>query len=141
MLNLSTSSKSGSSDFLPSMASITDVVNLNGLAVEAITDCVWSPVAFWYLCNTAAATAAKIANYAGFGLVTGIMVVVEFVYDNTAANATLNINDTGAKPIIHNGAAVPAKMIKSGDIVTMIYNGSQYVILNFCDYGDLDGDY
>lgn len=54
-------------------------------------------------CETAAATAAKVVDMTGFKLETGITIFVKFLYANTAANPTMNVNGTGAKPIYRYG--------------------------------------
>ena len=56
LLSSSTSSKSPIESYLESIAFITLLVNLYGLAVEAITVLVVSPVSFLYLSYTVAAT-------------------------------------------------------------------------------------
>lgn len=95
-----------------------------------------SSTAFAYS-NTAAGTAAKTATIykanntsgtaaSGFTLVDGVQVAVYFVNGNTAANVTLNINSTGAKPVYLNGTertnAYVSHGWKAGSIVTFIYN-------------------
>ena len=80
-------------------------------------------------CDTAAATAAKVASLSSYSLSTGGMVAVKFTY-NVPANATLNINSKGAKSIYYRGAAITADIIKAGDIATFMYNGSQYHLIS-----------
>ena len=55
-------------------------------------------------CSTAAATAAKTVALSGFALATGARVLVKFTVTNSAANPTLDVNGTGAKPIQYRGA-------------------------------------
>ena len=92
-------------------------------------------------CSTAVGTAAKEVSVSGFKLVKFGYVRITFTYGNSAANATLNINSTGAKAIYYNGAAVPAYMIKAGETILLQYNGTQYDIITSNEYGDLDDDY
>ena len=54
------------------------------------------------ICNTAAATAAKEVEIAGFSLVNGVEIAVKFTNDNTESHPTLNVSDTGAKNIMYN---------------------------------------
>lgn len=69
-------------------------------------------------CTTAAGTVAKTvtmyktgstagASWAAGDLVHGLTITVRFQYSNTAANPTLNVNSTGAKPIYKYGTTVP----------------------------------
>jgi hypothetical protein len=59
-------------------------------------------------CETAAATAAKVIDMTGFSLIEGITVHIKFKYANSASNPTLNINGTGAKPIMQYGTTAAA---------------------------------
>lgn len=52
-------------------------------------------------CSTAAATAAKVVTCADFDtLVQGVTIHVLFTNTNTASNPTMNVNSTGAYPIL-----------------------------------------
>lgn len=65
------------------------------------------------------------ANYAiGAGAVLAVAFSV-----NVPAGATLNINDKGAKALHYKGAIIADGVIKSGDKATIIYDGTQYVLL------------
>ena len=46
------------------------------------------------------------------------------------ANATLNINSKGAKAIFYRGKAIVNGIIKAGDTVTFIYDGTCYHVLS-----------
>lgn len=81
-------------------------------------------------CDTPGSTAAKTTALANFALVEGAPVSVQFTYANTAANATLNINNTGAKPIIYKDAAIGNDVISAGDTCTFIYTTNTYKITN-----------
>lgn len=87
-------------------------------------------------CSTAAATVAKTATLSGYALSVQGRVSVKFDEDVPAA-ATLNINSKGAKAIYYKGAAITDNIILGGDIVTFIYNGTQYEIVNI--YRENDG--
>ena len=82
-------------------------------------------------CNTAESTATKEASITGFDLRDGAMPTIKFTYA-VPANAKLNINSTGAKSIYVSAAgmstAISADIIKAGDYVTFLYNGSQYMV-------------
>lgn len=80
-------------------------------------------------CATAEATAAKVVTLSGYALATGGIVAVKFTYA-VPASATLNINSKGAKNIFYKGAAITAGIIKAGDTVTFIYDGTQYHVIS-----------
>lgn len=80
-------------------------------------------------CDTAAGTAAKVATLSGYSLVNGGIVAIKFSNDVTSASSTLNINSRGAKAIYFKNAALGTNVIKAGDLVTLMYDGSYYRIL------------
>ena len=84
-------------------------------------------------CSTAAATAAKTVNVTGFKLIAGALVCVRFTVTNTAANATLNVNGTGAKAIRYRNAAISAGYLAANRTYFFIYDGSYYQLI-----GDID---
>ena len=84
-------------------------------------------------CSTAAATAAKTVALAGFTLATGARVLVKFTVTNSAANPTLDVNGTGAKPIQYRGAAIAAGTLAANRTYEFVYTGAQYELV-----GDVD---
>lgn len=80
-------------------------------------------------CSTAAATVAKTASLSSYTLSTGGIVSIRFT-NSVPANATLNINSKGAKPIYYNNTAITDNVIQAGDTATFIYNGTQYHLLS-----------
>ena len=64
-----------------------------------------------------------------FILKLGGIVVVKFDND-VPAEATLNISETGAKPIYCFGSAVTTGFIKANDTVTFIYDGTNYQVIS-----------
>jgi hypothetical protein len=82
-------------------------------------------------CATAKGTAAKTATLANFTLVDGCCVHVKFTYANSAASPTLNINSTGAKPIVAYGTTAPTITWKAGSVIEFIYDGTSYVLTNY----------
>ena len=90
---------------------------------------------------SAAGTKAKTASQSGFVLKAGGIIVANFTKGNSASDMTLNINGTGAKLVRFNDQNVPPYLIKANDEVTMMFNGSNWVIIDFDEYGDLDNDY
>jgi hypothetical protein len=67
-------------------------------------------------------------------LTKGSMVTITFSTANTVANTlTLNINSTGAKNIWYNNAVTSATnplYWAVNDVLTFIYDGTQYVCVN-----------
>ncbi|MDR2648762.1 MAG: hypothetical protein LBB94_03470, partial [Clostridiales bacterium] len=84
-------------------------------------------------CATAAATAAKTVTVDRFALAVGEWLFVIFSNANTAANPTLNINATGAKPIYYKNAAITAASLTANRPFLLVYDGAQFELL-----GDID---
>ena len=84
--------------------------------------------------STSASTAAKVVTVSRgtFTLVAGAKVCVKFTYSNTASAPTLNVASTGAKNIKYIGTdgtvATPNTWWGAGDIVTFIYDGTQFLM-------------
>lgn len=81
------------------------------------------------VCSTVAATVAKTVSIAGLRLVAGVVIYVQFTNGNTVGSTmTLNVNGTGAKSVILNGNTYPSSLenIQTGDILTLIYDGSNF---------------
>ena len=91
-------------------------------------------------CETAAATVAKTCEMTGFKLLEGTTIYIKFKYDNTASNPTLNVNGTGAKPIVQYGTTSigttnSASGWYAGAVLSLTYDGTSWVCnqgLNSC---------
>ena len=93
------------------------------------------------VCSTATDTAAKTVALSGYALTVNGRVSIKFD-ESVLADATLNINSTGAKAIYYKGAAITDNIILGGDIVTLVYNGTQYEIVNiYREDDDIDQEY
>jgi hypothetical protein len=87
------------------------------------------------VCSTASATTAKTvtvngdwpsaANLASY---IGISVIVSFSNSVTVANATLNVNGSGAKAIYYRGASLAANVIKVGTYL-FVFDGTYYQLV------------
>ena len=77
-------------------------------------------------CSTSSGNDLEV-TLSGYKLVKNGMIAVTFEND-VPANATLNVNGKGAKPIYNEGSAIEADVIKAGKTVMFCYNGSQYVV-------------
>ena len=84
-------------------------------------------------CDTAAATAAKVAVLDAFDtLATGITVHIKFTYSNSVANPTLKVGSTDAKSIKRYGttavSTTAATSWQAGAIVSFTYDGTNWVM-------------
>ncbi len=84
-------------------------------------------------CDTAAGTAAKVITVTGLTVLsTGIRLLVKMTNNNTASNATLNINGLGAKPLYYNNTRVSGDNTwEAGEIVDIYYDGTNFYSGNF----------
>ena len=108
---------------IPSGGSAGQVLKYGGSSGTAS----WDNGSYYGTCQTAAATAAKTVSLSGFSLFTGATVAVMFSNGNTAANPTLNVNDTGAKAIYYRNAALTAStagIITKNGVYLFVYSGS-----------------
>ena len=85
------------------------------------------------VCETAEGTAAKTVTVKGdFTLEEGAIVLVKFTAQNKASSPTLNVNGTGAKPIMRYGttAASTSTTVSgwvAGAIQMFIYDGTNWI--------------
>ncbi len=85
--------------------------------------------ASWCECTTSAENAKKAVAYDGFVLNTGAMIVVRFENENTAENPTLNVNNTGAKPMMDGDAPVSTSQIVAGGLYIFVFDGTNWALL------------
>lgn len=82
-------------------------------------------------CTEAAGTAAKTVTQANFMLSTNCRLIVKMANYNTAASPTLNVNNTGAKPLYYNGEAASADNTwEAGEVLDVYYDGTNYQASN-----------
>ena len=77
-------------------------------------------------CSTSSGTALEV-TLDNYKLVKNGIIAVTFEND-VPANATLNINNKGAKAIYNEGSAIEADVIKAGKTVMFAYDGTNYVV-------------
>ena len=65
-------------------------------------------------CSTGASDAAKVGTMPGFDLANGQSILLYLYTSNTVVSATLNVNSTGAKPVMVGGSATTTSNFKSG---------------------------
>lgn len=90
-----------------------------------------SPI-YYAVCRTSANIAAKTITLSHFDLQEGASINIQFANANTASNPTLNVNSTGAKPmVLPNGSAIGQKPETdawyAGAIVNFTYDGARWV--------------
>ena len=85
------------------------------------------------ICATQADTQAKVASCrdTSFTLTSGTVIHVKFNYANTATSPTLNVNNTGAKPIFIEGSAVSAQSSPwaNNETITLSYDGTNWNVI------------
>ena len=87
------------------------------------------PTLFATAGGTSTALTAAINN---FELFPGVYVNIKV--GQVGANATLNVNNTGAKAIYYNNVTINADMLSEGNIYTFIYDNQHWNVL-----GDITG--
>ena len=87
------------------------------------------------VCNTEADIADKIATVQDdqdFELFKGVTVHVKFMYENTARDPFLSINETGLKPIYRYGTISPGDYAKAswraGAVISLTYDGQNWMM-------------
>lgn len=86
---------------------------------------------YFGVCETAAATQAKVVTCDEFRLEKGALLAVQFTYANTASSPSMNVNGTGAIAICGvNGYYVNANMWTANQVVHFVYNGTWWIALN-----------
>ena len=87
-----------------------------------------------------ATTQARTATIASFLLLKNMPVTVRFTTAVNVSGATLNISSTGAKPLYIQGAAMQPGIIKKDDVVTMIYDGTNWNIVEILSVSTSQSD-
>ncbi len=82
-------------------------------------------------CETSAYSAAKEVTAPGFFLTAGSRIAVKFSNGNGAAYPTLNVHETGTKPIHYMGRQITgiSGMIQKGGVYDFVYDGTNYEII------------
>ena len=82
------------------------------------------------ICTTDTYEASKVVAIPNFLLVQDATINVLFTTPINSSNSTLNVNNTGAKPIKALDSALPSGVIKAQSIVTFVYNNNAWNIIN-----------
>lgn len=129
-----TSEITNDSGFITSGANVASANKLNtARAIDGVKFDGTADISHYGTCDTVASTAAKTVSLSNYSLVTGSRIVVKFTVTNTAANPTLNVNNTGAKPIVYRGSAIGAGYLAANRVYEFVYDGTNWNLM-----GDLD---
>ena len=118
--------------FLAGISPSATLKALLGGITDAVEDIRKNPLIGYYECDTAGDTSAKTVTAAGYVLpATGGSVKIKMANRNTVADATLNINSTGAKPLYYNGQrAGVGNTWDTNEIIEVFYDGAKYQAYN-----------
>jgi hypothetical protein len=97
--------------------------SIDGIALGTESN---NTITHFAVCETAGATAAKVAALPGFLKVVGAEVTVFFTNANTAANPTLNVNGTGASLIYYRNAPIMPSFITLGTAYHFVFTGTYW---------------
>lgn len=112
----------------------------NGTTLESMIQGVNETTVGYYECTTAGSTPEKtITIDSSVSLSVRISCKVKFTEKNTGANATMNINNTGAKPLFYNGVRAAANNSWYQDeIVDLYFDGTNYQAKSCADTLEYD---
>lgn len=129
-----TSELTNNSGFITSSANVASATKLaHARAIDGVNFDGSADITHYGACSTAAGTAAKTVSLTNFTLATGARITIKFTVTNTAANPTLNVNGTGAKPIVYRGSAIAAGYLAANRVYEFVYDGTNYALV-----GDID---
>lgn len=101
------------------------------IGTQSLPDAVNNAKVQFGTCTTYYTTAEKKVICPDFILHKGATINVKFTNKNTASSPTLNVNETGAKPIYLGNDPLPLNSAwDSGDTVTFVYNGTQWQVVD-----------
>lgn len=112
----------------------------NGTTLESMIQGVNETTVGYYECTTAGSTPEKtITIDSSVSLSVRISCKVKFAEKNTGANATMNINNTGAKPLFYNGVRAAANNSwYQNEIVDLYFDGTNYQAKSCADTLEYD---
>ena len=129
-----TSELTNNSGFITSSANVASATKLaTARAIDGVNFDGSAAITHFGTCSTAAGTVAKVVSLTSFTLVTGARITIKFTVTNTAASPTLNVNGTGAKPIVYRGSAIAAGYLAANRVYEFVYDGTNYALV-----GDID---
>lgn len=97
------------------------------------------------VCETATGTAAKTVTISDFILLNGCIVSVLMANRMNESSPTINVSNTGAKPLWYHGASMPTNIVKPNTTLILQYDGTHWNVVgiehskaSFNDCVDLD---
>lgn len=78
------------------------------------------------ICETPGNLPVKIVESGQIRLTSGIEIVVKFLNENTASNISINMNGSGAHPILFEGFPIPFNFIRKNGIYAFRFSGTAY---------------
>ena len=81
-------------------------------------------------CSTIGLTQEKAVSMPGFTPDKNVLISVLFQYGFTSNEPTLNVNSTGAKPILLYGRALAPELVLPNTILIMSYDGTNYNVVS-----------
>ena len=103
---------------------LTTPYSIDGIEFDGSYD-----VSRYCICSTDGAVANKTVSLSNFKLTTGAIIKVKFDTANSASNPTLNVNNSGAKPIVYQGYPIEPSRLKDNVIYEFLYNGTQWELI------------
>jgi len=104
-----------------SIDKLTTQRSINGVLFDGSQN-----ISNFVVCNSGINTIKKSATNENFALVEGAFVTVLFKNGNSAANPSLNVNNTGNIALYYRGEPVSTTFIEKNSIHTFVYDGSKY---------------
>ena len=95
----------------------------------ATTKWVTSNAIRYGVCSTSGSIQAKTVTCTNFTLATGAVIYIKFSNTNTVTSATLNVNGTGAKPIISNGSPVLPNILQKNVVYCFVYDETNWQLV------------
>lgn len=112
----------------------------NGTTLESMIQGINETTVGYYECTTAGSTSEKIITIdSSVSLSVRLSCKVKFTEKNTGANATMNINNTGSKPLFYNGIRAAANNSwYPNEIVDLYFDGTNYQAKSCADTLEYD---
>ena len=95
----------------------------------ATTKWVTSNAIRYGVCSTSGSIQAKTVTCTNFTLATGAVIYIKFSNTNIVTSTTLNVNSTGAKPIISNGSPVLPNILQKNVVYCFVYDGTNWQLV------------
>ena len=103
---------------------VSNLVLVDGVQIDSLDH-----VSHFGVCDTAANVQTKTISIPQYNLITGAKVIVKFENTNTVANPTLNVSNTGARPIIYKGTSIPTEALSANSVREFVFDGTNYLLI------------